>query len=401
MKRDHAVSRRVFLAATPLALLASACSRRSRRKERKSALGPAQNTEPTEALSLRVLQEHLKQSGGSSTSEPAMLPAINRITGFLVENSDVVLFGRQDRTVPGIEVDAFVVALRNAYGAGDDYHGDPGCTIDPIPGDDPFRVQKVSVFGVPNDCLMAARHVRLDYELKRAGAGIPGADGKILPSTFDIAQGSGPCAFNTNRVVNMAHRYWFYPKTPPRPRFERDHQTVSIVRPVGVQLLTEQEFLNRRGERTGATTADPTAQQFADAVTALLESDKVARFAQIVHDFRVIEVARLMHFCVVPEASLSFLLLNYELARVQVPALVGGVMREEQGRTVCESTVTKTASTINYKEEAKQYRYEYRGGVQAKVEVAEADARLTPLGLLKRRVLSSRPFSEALSWEVP
>ena len=361
---------------------------------------PPQDPRPTAAISLAALQEHSKHRLKWLGSQDAVLPDINRITGFLVEGSDVVLFGRQEDALPGIELDAFVVALRNAFGAGDAYRGDPGCTIDPIPGDDPFRVQRVQVFGVPNDCVMAARHVSLDYELKRVGAGIQGADGKILPSAFELENRNGPCVSGGDRAVSMAHRYWFFPKTPERPRFERDRQTASILRPIGVQLLTEQEFLNRRGERSGATQADPAAQQFADAVTALLESDKVPRYAQMVHDFRVIEVARLMRFCGILQESISFLLWNHELKRVAVPTLVGGVQREEQGKTVCQATVTQTATAIQYEASTSQYRYEYRGGVEAKVEVAEADVRPGALDPLRRRVLDAKPSAEAVSWKI-
>jgi hypothetical protein len=247
---------------------------------------------------------------------------------------------------------------------------------------------------------MAARHVSLDYELKRVGAGIQGADGKILPSAFELENQGGPCASSGEHSISIAHRYWFFPKTPERPRFERDRQTATILRPIGVQLLTEQEFLNRRGERTGATEADPAAQQFADAVTALLESDKVARYSQIVHDFRVIELARLMRFCGVAQSSLSFLLSNYELKRVEVPSHVGGVRREEKGTTVCKTTITETVSAINSVEDTSEYSYEYRGGVEAKVEVAEADATPRDLGSLRRRVLDSKPSSGAISWEI-
>jgi len=399
MNRVSGCSRRDFLYTASLTLLLSACNGGKGKKQAGSSTRP-QDTRPTAALSLAALQEHSKRKLKWPGSQDAVLPGINRITGFLVDGSDVVLFGHQEEALPAIELDAFVVALRNAFGAGDAYHGDPGCTIDPIPGEHPFQVQKVSVFGIPNDCIMAARHVSLDYELKRIGAGIPGSDGKILPSAFELENRGGPCVSGGDRAVSIAHRYWFFPKTPERPRFERDRQTASILRPIGVQLLTEQEFLNRRGERTGATQADPAAQQFADAVTTLLESDKVARYSQMVHDFRVIEVARLMHFCGISQENISFLLWNYDLKRVEVPSLVGGVQRDEQGRTVCKTTVTQTATVIQYEESSSQYRYEYRGGVEAKVEVADADVTPSDLDRLRRRVLDSRPSSGAVSWEI-
>jgi hypothetical protein len=385
----------------PLALLASACSPRTshneKEQEQKRPVAPAQNSDPSTALSLASLQKHLREE---RKSKSATLPGINRVTGFVVEGSDVILHGWQDQAIPPIELEVLVIALRNAFAVGNEYKGDPGCSIDPIPGEDPFRVQKVRVIGVPKDCVMAARHVRLDYELKRAGAGIPEPDGKILPSAFELADSDGPCVASGDREVSMAHRYWFYPITPERPRFTRDGQTVSILRPVGVQVLTEQEFMNGRGERTGATTADPGAQKFSGAVTALLASDKVPRYSQMVHDFRAIELARLMHFCGVQPIDLSFLINEFELARVEVPSLVGGVRRVEEGEAVCNATVTQTAEGTHYVERSNRYRYEYRGGVEAKVEIAEPDFRAGSLDILRRRIIASRPSPEVVFWRI-
>jgi hypothetical protein len=398
MHRTAGFTRREFLYAGSLTLLLTACRKD---KQNSQAASPAQpwDSTPEGAVSLAALQIHAKRGLRFPGSGNAALPQINRLTGFTVDGSDVVLFGRQDNALPTIEFDAFVVALRNAYGAGDAYQGDPGCSVDPIPGEDPFRIQKVSVFGMP-DCTMAARDVSLDYELKRAGAGIQGEDGKLLPSAFELANQEGPCANAGVRSVSVAHRYWFFPRTPDAPRFQRDRVTATVLRPIGVQLLTEQEFLNRRGERTGSADADPAARQFADAVTAMLASDKVARYAQMVHDFRAIEFARLMSFCGVSQESLSFLLSGYELQRVEVPALVGGVQRDEEGRTVCNATVTQTAAGIQYRETASHSHYEYRGGVQAKVAIANADAASADLDPLRRRVLAARPGADAVSWSV-
>ena len=397
-------SRRNFLYGVPLlTLLLSSCNQERRffpGMKPIAASTPPGNVEPTGALSLAALQEHSKRNRNRSNSQAELLTGINRITGFLTDGSDVILFGHHDPALPGIELDAFVVALRNAFGAGDEYQGSPGCTIDPIPGDDPFRVQKVFVFGIPHDCLMAARYVNLDYELKRAGAGIPGDDGKILPSAFELADEAGPCSSSGDRALSMTHRFWFFPNTPAQPRFERDAQTVSILKPIGVKLLTEQEFLDHRGERMGATEADPAALRFAEAVTALLESARVARYSQMIHDFRVIEATKLMHFCGIPSEALSFLLHDYTLARVEVPRLVGGVYREEQGKTVCNTTVTQTATAVQYVESSSQYRYEYRGGVEARVELADADITPGTLDHLRHRVLDARPSSEIVSWGI-
>lgn len=399
MVRGRGCSRRTFLVGAATAALLSGC-RQGRNRQNMASASLSWNGDPQTALSLRAFQMQAGKGHFLTASGNRTIPAMNQITGFLLDGSDVILFGRRDEAVPNIDLDSLVVALRNGFDAGEAYHGDPGCSIDPIPGDDPFRVQKVSIFGVPNDCTMAARHVALDYELKRAGAGIQGEDGQLLPSLFELENRDGPCAGERSRSVSMTHRFWYYPSTPGSRRFERDSQTISITHPVGVQLLTEQEFLNTRGERTGATEANPAARQFADAVTALLNSRHIARFQQMVADFRLVELARLMRFCGVSQDQLQYLLWQHELQTVSVPSLVGGIERDEQGMTVCTSTVTQTDTAIHSVQDTREYRFEYRGGVEASVKVESGDIATMDLASLRRRILDARPSESSLFWRI-
>ena len=118
MNRVSGCGRRDFLYTASLTLLLSACNEGKGKKQAASSAQP-QDTRPTAALSLAALQEHSKGKLKWPGSQDSVLPGINRITGFLVDGSDVVLFGRQEHALPAIELDAFVVALRNAFGAGD------------------------------------------------------------------------------------------------------------------------------------------------------------------------------------------------------------------------------------------------------------------------------------------
>ncbi len=164
---------------------------------------------------------------------------------------------------------------------------------------------------------------------------------KILPSAFELSGEIGRCG-QKEKAVSMTHRYYFYPKTPPAPRFERDDQTVSILQPLGVQLLTEQEFLNRRGERVGRAEPNETAKKFASAVDALLTAERIERYTRLVNDFRMSEVAKLLRYVGTPKESLAYLLTEYPLARVEVPRFIAGVYRREQGSITCDATVTTT-----------------------------------------------------------
>jgi hypothetical protein len=230
--------------------------------------------QPTTVLSLQTLQERVKEVAVARrklTDELTNLGGMNRLHGFILgSDGEILLLGDRDTSQPAIKLESLVSALRNAYMVSTVYHGAPGCSIDPRPGDDPWRIQDVRVFGMPVSCSMAARHVSLDYELKKAAAGIPIGGTKLLPSIFELKREADALCGRTSgsdQNTEEAHRFWFYALLPPPPRFVREESGVCIRKPVGVQVLTEKEFLDRTGKRVGATTAGAEAQKFAEQVT--------------------------------------------------------------------------------------------------------------------------------------
>lgn len=84
-----------------------------------------------------------------------------------------------------MELDTLVIALRNAYAVSPVDHGTLGCSIDLRAAEDPWRIQDVRIFGRPPSCTMAARHVSIDYELKKAAAGALVDGTARLPSLFE------------------------------------------------------------------------------------------------------------------------------------------------------------------------------------------------------------------------
>jgi hypothetical protein len=362
---------------------------------------PAQLT----ALSLAVLQDNLSARPGTAdqSSKDGLLPGLNRITAFLMEGNDVILVGYLDTSIPAIELDALAVSLRNAFGTSDEYEGVLGCTIDPRAGDDPWRIQDVRVFGMPHDCSMAARHVSVDYELKKVSAGLSGKGAPILASLFDRKDIRGMCQTRENRSISLTHRYWFFPKVPDRPRFAREESAVSVLHPVGVQLLTEREFLNRQGKRVSSAQAEGFAADFAASVTALLGKEESTQYAQLVQDFRLSEIAKLMRFVAVPPRALAYFLEHRRLGRFDVPRLVGGVERDEQGSLICETTVALVPGGVKYIANRREYGYRYRGGVEARIEITAADfsgASPSAPAEIRYRVLAARPAGRTLFWSV-
>ena len=186
-----------------------------------------------------------------------------------------------------------------------------------------------------------------------------------------------------------------------------DDAGACIEHPTGVQVLTEEEFFEE-GRRVGAAPPRPEARQFATAVTALLATNEVARYARMRHDFQVLEVGALMAFASVPTTRLGLLLDDYPLSDVDIPAYVGGVRRGERGEAVCESVVSETVGPrqrrLSITEHVNRYDLEYRGGVDAGVKLEpdkvarDRDGQLTEW---RRLVRSTRPSADSWRWTLP
>lgn len=357
------------------------------------------------AVSLSALQAGLYNDGKERDSARTV-PGPNQLLGFVrSEDGDIILFGFSDPERPPVEVDALAVALRNAYEVEKTYEGDPGCTIDPREGDDSWKLQDVRVFAMPHNCRVAARHVKLDAELKWAGAGIRSQSDLPIESAFDILRKRSPiCGGSDGSRGVFYHRFWFYPLQASTPRFTRCRQNVRILIPVGVQLLTEQEFRDQQGRRVGATEASADAQTFSAQVTRLLGSTQVWRYMELVNDFRIIEVARLMRFVEIEDARLKYFLEEHRLDSIDVPQVLPGVEREEHGSATCEATSKRVAQGVEFSQRTENYQHTYRGGVEARVVVdgpAFAPKESCDLIGVRDSIMAARPNIRSVSWTVP
>ena len=216
---------------------------------------------PRYALSLLAYAGALRRAHaehGAIPTELTCLPEVNVIDGIVVADGgdDVILFGRRHRGAPDLELNDLLVSLRSAYRVSDEYSTAPGCTIDPDPeAADPWRKQIARVLGMPATASMGLRHLQIDYDMKRLAGGLSRVAGEHrVPSIFDGEPTKGVCDDSASSSQSgSTHRFWFYPLYSDRkPRYIREGNTVVIEHPVGVQLLTEQEFLVR-GRRTGGT----------------------------------------------------------------------------------------------------------------------------------------------------
>jgi hypothetical protein len=276
-----------------------------------------------------------------------------------------------------------------------EYEGAPGCTIDPIPGTDPWREQAVHVFGMPASAHMGARHVAIDYEMKKISAGLLPVHPSV-PSLFESGRSGSPCRILRESGPSSAtHRFWFTPLYPDRPRFLRDDAGVLIQKPVEVQLQSEEEFLDR-GERVGGAPPQPAAKHFAEALTNLLATDTRPEYSRLRNDFRVIEVVQLLRFVRAGSGRLVYLLHKYPLGVAPVTARVRGVRRQETGEATCGGLSVAEGATA---ETVVRYRRDFRGGVEVRIAIDSSDfAQSGQLAAVRRGILAARPADSRSSW---
>lgn len=373
------------------------------------------NTGPGVALSLSRYQEELRQTFQSGLDLPESLRTIyglNRIDAILLEqDSEIVLVGDHDPALPAFELDDLVVALRNAFKVCPEYDGALGCTIDPTPGAaDPWRIQIVKVFGMPASAPMGIRHVAIDYELKKVSAGLDPLSSGISSIYETSRQEAAPCQAGHGAAKaeprNVTHRFWFTPMYPvDRPRFLQDDRGILIRKPINVQLQSEEEFLSN-GRRVGGAPPQPAAVKFTESITKLLATNEVPDYARLRNDFRMIEVAKVMQFKNVSPEPLRYLLYECALRELPVRTKVGGIRRRENGEATCDAQVAEShaangESTVT-SEHIERYAQEFRGGVEARVDISPLDCREDSSGELERlrqRMRKSR--LACASWRIP
>jgi hypothetical protein len=181
-----------------------------------------------------------------------------------------------------------------------------------------------------------------------------------------------------------------------------------ILKPVGVQLLTEREYRDTRGKRQGAAEAMSAAAAFAKEMSDLLASATAPeRYRRLVKDFQMVEVAQLLHFLRVPPSHLDYFLSHYPLARVEVPSFVGGIRRESHEEAVCHVDIVEHRKPqgieVHSKEHIAHRRYVSCGGVEAQVQLpvqhfAEAPSHM--VGHLRQCIRRARPAPQALLWAI-
>jgi len=390
------------------------------------------------AVSLKVLQEKAKEECMAKAECPKNileLCGLKKICGFVIDvkKRDLILVGRVDDSSPPLYLEDFVVALRNAWWkyaplrGNTYYYSAPGCSIDPNP-ETLQRLQKVGsrilsgaeeientlqkwaticgepqtvrVLGTPFDTHFAKITVDADYYMKRlvngsVSLGIGGfeslTDMTLNKAKEDVIQG---------RPVSMSlsclNRFWFF---PGENRYVEDKGVV-LIKKCQVKLLTEEEFITKRGQVAGTGQANPFAQRFSENFTIKYSeiAEKRQIYAELEGLFRFVALAKVMKFQAAPlEAgvNLDYLLNRYHIRRTYVNRTLPGLshVKEFEHRRDFPGGY-----------QIAQLRLPSCGGVAIDVRISEKNFVRDKMGWLRelrQTVLELRPSSDALYWDFP
>ncbi len=352
-----------------------------------SARGAATNS----ALSLRVLQEMLKECEGaapdpleSCSMQVRHLALMTRIDGFAIdtENKDIILLGRKtqryatrdgsevkllgcwarDDECQALHVEDLVIAMRNRWQKYlsldvENLYRSPGCSIDPSPdvlrgieelgvptlrergqaaASEEFEAwyrmagqpQAVRVIGIPAS-RAAATMVDADFLLKRITNGSENP-GQGFRSLMDMRISQLTHSNNAVRRESQGslNRFWFHPA--------RDIRVVvgasgALIKGVSVGLSTEEEHLTSSAV-VGTGKADPLAKEFATAFTDAYPQMKRTYpiYGDLENLFWLVALAQVIRQTDAETQSgldLSYLLDRLRLPGEDVPTEVRGVSR--------------------------------------------------------------------------
>lgn len=183
-------------------------------------------------------------------------------------------------------------------------------------------------------------------------------------------------------------------------------RSVADAKPVGAQVLTEEEFLDSKAHRVGARRAEGSAVRIAQAVSALLASGELPQYAALRGDFRLIEAAKLAPLMGVRPAAVDYYLTEHAIRKAKVPAFVGGLWRGETSEFTCSNQVEEMpipgGTSYQSSADVRTRRVRVVGGVEARVPIEEADVRSgnNELSATMRRVREARPSADAAIWTV-
>ncbi|NTU45391.1 MAG: DUF1598 domain-containing protein [Chlorobiaceae bacterium] len=389
---------------------------------------------PTRAISLRTLQQRLAddQKTGAYDKKLLLLNDLTTVSGYVFDNSttDLILIGRVEAGQPPLHLEDFVVALRNTWfkyavlKGNTYYYTYPGCSIDPDPkvmrrlqevgqkilgassqaGIQEWQStcrlpQSVRVLGIPFDTHFAQVMVSADYDMKRVVDGSDSLQIQGFSSLTDITMAKAKSDIIQGKSLSIPrssmNRLWFY---PGENAFVQD-QGIITIKNSPVTLLSEAEYIGQSGKIVGVGQTDAFAVEFTRSFTTRYAEVAELRpiYKELENLFRFVALAKIMK--IKSAGTESGVDLGYFLDRFQLPSTL--VSRQLPGRSNVRNFSHRKKIKGGY--QTMQLLMPSCGGVGMNIEVSDKNFVKDSSGKqaeLRAEVLTARPSSNALSWDI-
>lgn len=343
------------------------------------------------AFSLTAARNAILSEGGALSEEVRSVGYITRVWAVLIDYSgDVVIVGERDPSIPGIQLDDVVVALRTMEKiAGDE---NPGVSIEPVTPGKYSPHQVVKYFGGIENTHYGMVVLEADLLLKLASLGfvLTGVEG--FPSEWDLDVENEKAGRLLAPWEISAGTSWFFPQ-----KINMIHKDdMAVVTSVKMQVRTKLEAEVDAPEKY--LSIDDTTEmleyldEWPEAATVVYARLFTQHFSDIAERHHVlVQLENLLAlsglFAEVLDGkeldSLRYWMEDYEVQHVDTPKEVPTISRGVNGLA---------------------YGTSVNGGVRAIYSAKDGwtDAVLSKSPkYLKEAVLGSRPLPDAISWLIP
>lgn len=391
------------------------------------------------AISLKVIQRKVEECMAKENCPEDILQlyGVKKVLGYVIDerNRDIILIGKVDDTSPPLYLEDFVLALRNTWmkyaelKGNTYYYSNPGCSIDPDPrvwgtlkkkaeqifrNPNPNKVeenlkqwnnvcqqpQQVRVLGIPYDTRFGKVMVEADYYMKRLVDGSVTLDIEgfisLTDMTLNIARNEIEESKPISVPLSSLNRFWFF----PGENTYLEDKGVIYIKKSDVILLTEEQFLTKRGDIAGTGRPNPLADEFAKnfSVKYYEIAKKKPIYAELEGLFRFVAVARIMKYknaIIEAGINIDYLLNEYPVRSVYVDRTLPGISNVKKFEHRSDTT--------------RGYSILYLwlpscGGVGIDINISEANFvmdKTRSLAEIKTSVLDTRPSPDSLYWDFP
>ncbi len=309
------------------------------------------------------------------------LCGLKSVEGYVVDrkNKDVLIFGKLDDTMPPLQLDDFIVAMRCAWKKYiiDNMFTSPGCSIDwsveyinrlddiekrlnaETDPDNWNHYQKeyekacagsqeVRILGIPSNTHFASVLVKADYDMKRV---INGADALDIPGVVDLyslgsyqARQAMLAKKEYARPGGSLSRFWF---KPDRYHF-LVHRELVYLDQCEISLLTQEQHITQDGKIEDQGRADPYAQRAVDSFTTYysyiaLKRPVYRQLKELMRMYIVLEAMYNMGTHIESGLAFDYFLNSFQVPKTDVPSSLPG-----QSRYVLEAYKNETDEGIEH-----------------------------------------------------